>query len=182
PPLVGFFAKQQVLFSTIYSGFYFLSFIAILVSVVSASYYLKIIRVLCFSSYDSNYASITYKNLNILNKELEESHSIEKVFLNQRYFYNLMLTFYVFLIFVPVLVLILLLLNIFLSPHEPITEKVDAYECGFYPVGEQTRHPFIINYFLICLIFLVFEAEVLMFLPSIPTLIYVGSYGIIVAI
>lgn len=93
-----------------------------------------------------------------------------------------MLTFFVFLIFVPVLVLILLLLNIFLSPHEPITEKVDAYECGFYPVGEQTRHPFIINYFLICLIFLVFEAEVLMFLPSIPTLIYVGSYGIIVAI
>lgn len=49
PPLIGFFAKQQVLFSTLYNGFFFMSFVAILVSVISTSYYLYIIRVLCFS-------------------------------------------------------------------------------------------------------------------------------------
>jgi len=48
PPLIGFFSKFFVLYSAIESGYYFIAFIAILVSVVSASYYLKIIKVLLF--------------------------------------------------------------------------------------------------------------------------------------
>lgn len=46
PPLMGFFSKQMVLYSAIQSGYYFMSIIAILVSVISASYYLKIVRTL----------------------------------------------------------------------------------------------------------------------------------------
>jgi NADH-ubiquinone oxidoreductase chain 2 len=46
PPLIGFFSKQFVLYSAVQSGYYFMAIVAILVSVVSASYYLKIIRVL----------------------------------------------------------------------------------------------------------------------------------------
>jgi len=46
PPLIGFFSKQFVLLSAIQNGYYFMAFIAILVSVISASYYLKIIRVI----------------------------------------------------------------------------------------------------------------------------------------
>jgi NADH-ubiquinone oxidoreductase chain 2 len=46
PPLIGFFSKQFVLYSAIQSGYYFIAIIAILVSVISASYYLKIIRLL----------------------------------------------------------------------------------------------------------------------------------------
>jgi NADH-ubiquinone oxidoreductase chain 2 len=46
PPLIGFFSKQFVLYSAIQNGYYFMSIIAILVSVISASYYLKIIRIL----------------------------------------------------------------------------------------------------------------------------------------
>nr|YP_009710768.1 NADH dehydrogenase subunit 2 [Amanita thiersii]QFZ98718.1 NADH dehydrogenase subunit 2 [Amanita thiersii] len=46
PPLIGFFSKQFVLYSAVQSGYNFISFVAILVSVVSASYYLKIIKVL----------------------------------------------------------------------------------------------------------------------------------------
>jgi len=45
PPLVGFFAKQQVLYSSNSAGYFFLSLIAILVSVISAFYYLKIIKI-----------------------------------------------------------------------------------------------------------------------------------------
>lgn len=37
PPLVGFFAKYFVLYSAIENGYYFLSFVGILASVVSAS-------------------------------------------------------------------------------------------------------------------------------------------------
>ncbi len=46
PPLMGFFSKQFVLYSAIQSGYYFMSIIGIIVSVISAAYYLKIIRVL----------------------------------------------------------------------------------------------------------------------------------------
>lgn len=46
PPLIGFFSKQFVLSSAIQNGYFFMALLAILVSVISASYYLKIIRVL----------------------------------------------------------------------------------------------------------------------------------------
>jgi NADH-ubiquinone oxidoreductase chain 2 len=49
PPLIGFFAKYTVLYSAIHSGYLFLSIVAILASVVSAVYYLRIIRVIHFS-------------------------------------------------------------------------------------------------------------------------------------
>jgi NADH-ubiquinone oxidoreductase chain 2 len=46
PPLIGFFSKQFVLYSAIQNGYNFLSILAIIASVISASYYLKIIRLL----------------------------------------------------------------------------------------------------------------------------------------
>nr|YP_009690440.1 NADH dehydrogenase subunit 2 [Schizopora paradoxa]QEG57220.1 NADH dehydrogenase subunit 2 [Schizopora paradoxa] len=66
PPLMGFFSKQMVLYSAIQSGYYFISIIAILVSVISASYYLKIVRTL-FSVEDHS------------NKENNQSESLLSV-------------------------------------------------------------------------------------------------------
>ena len=63
PPLIGFFAKQQVLYASNSAGFFFLSLVAILVSVISASYYLKIIRIIH-----------TYPNSN--NKETSANSSV----------------------------------------------------------------------------------------------------------
>ena len=48
PPLVGFFAKQMVLSAALDSGYIFLALIAILVSVISAVYYLNIIKQVFF--------------------------------------------------------------------------------------------------------------------------------------
>ena len=48
PPLIGFFAKQQVLLSCMQSGFYFGPFVAIFTSVIGAAYYLRIIKFLYF--------------------------------------------------------------------------------------------------------------------------------------
>lgn len=48
PPLMGFFAKYGVLYTSIHNGYYFVSLIAILASVISAAYYLRIVRVLYF--------------------------------------------------------------------------------------------------------------------------------------
>ncbi len=50
PPLMGFFAKQMVLYSATHSGYYFMSLVAIIVSVISAAYYLRIVRVIHFDA------------------------------------------------------------------------------------------------------------------------------------
>ena len=65
PPLIGFFSKQFVLFSSIENGYNFLSIIAILVSVISASYYLRLIKITFFDSLIST-ESKTEKKFDIL--------------------------------------------------------------------------------------------------------------------
>jgi NADH-ubiquinone oxidoreductase chain 2 len=51
PPLIGFFSKQLVLYSALQNGYFFISVLAIIVSVISCSYYLQIIKVLFTSSH-----------------------------------------------------------------------------------------------------------------------------------
>ena len=50
PPMIGFFAKQQVLLSSLSVGFIFIAIIAITSSIISAYYYLKLIQVSTFSN------------------------------------------------------------------------------------------------------------------------------------
>jgi NADH-ubiquinone oxidoreductase chain 2 len=66
PPLIGFFAKQQVLLASIQLDYYFISIVAIFTSVIGAAYYLRIIKFIYFyddvfmpyyisKSYDENF-------------------------------------------------------------------------------------------------------------------------------
>jgi NADH-ubiquinone oxidoreductase chain 2 len=48
PPLVGFFGKQMVLTAALDKGYIFITFIAILTSVISAVYYLVIVKFMFF--------------------------------------------------------------------------------------------------------------------------------------
>jgi NADH-ubiquinone oxidoreductase chain 2 len=50
PPLLGFFSKQFVLLSAVESGYWFMAFVAILTSVISASYYLRMVVILVTGS------------------------------------------------------------------------------------------------------------------------------------
>jgi NADH-ubiquinone oxidoreductase chain 2 len=52
PPLIGFFAKQMVLSAALDNGYVFLTLIAILTSVISAVYYLNIIKQVYFDKTD----------------------------------------------------------------------------------------------------------------------------------
>ncbi len=78
PPLIGFFAKQMVLYSSTHGGYYFLSIVAILVSVISASYYLKIIRVIYF---DNEYTKtdVVYANSTVNSQDTINSPIITNV-------------------------------------------------------------------------------------------------------
>lgn len=84
-------------------------------------------------------------------------------------------------IFVPILVAILLILNLLLAAHRPDSEKVTAYECGFSPIYGQTRSPFSIQYYLVGILFLIFDLEILLLYPLALTLYDVSVYGFWVA-
>lgn len=62
PPLLGFFGKQMVLSSALDKGFIFISLIAILTSVISAVYYLNIVKEIFFTK--SDYKLINYNTDN----------------------------------------------------------------------------------------------------------------------
>ena len=86
-------------------------------------------------------------------------------------------TITLFLIFIPILVVILLFANLLLAVHRPDSEKVTPYECGFSPVYGQTRNPFSISFYLVGILFLVFDLEILLTYPIAVTLYQVGTYG-----
>ena len=85
-------------------------------------------------------------------------------------------------IFVPILSLILLALNILLAPKNPDEAKVSAYECGFYAIQGQTRSTFHIHFYLVSMLFLVFDLEILLLFPVAVTLYQVSTFGFSVAI
>jgi NADH-ubiquinone oxidoreductase chain 2 len=87
PPLIGFFGKQMVLSAALDKGYIFLVLIAIVTSVISAVYYLNIIKETFFysSEYKKNIPLIkilgniyfNFKSLTINSKEAKK-YKIEK--------------------------------------------------------------------------------------------------------
>nr|YP_010248560.1 NADH dehydrogenase subunit 2 [Pneumocystis canis]QTK22339.1 NADH dehydrogenase subunit 2 [Pneumocystis canis]QTK22369.1 NADH dehydrogenase subunit 2 [Pneumocystis canis] len=55
PPLVGFFAKFNVLYSILSEGYLFIAFTAIITSVISMGYYLKVIQSMFFNKPELEY-------------------------------------------------------------------------------------------------------------------------------
>ena len=85
-------------------------------------------------------------------------------------------------IFVPILTGILLLLNLLLAPHRPDEAKVSAYECGFSPVYGQTRSTFQIHFYIVAMLFLVFDLEILLLFPIAVTLYNISIFGFTIAL
>nr|YP_003495096.1 NADH dehydrogenase subunit 3 [Trametes cingulata]ADD21049.1 NADH dehydrogenase subunit 3 [Trametes cingulata] len=85
-------------------------------------------------------------------------------------------------IFVPILSGILLAINLLLAPKQPYEAKVSAYECGFSPVYGQTRNVFYINFYIVAMLFLVFDLEILLLFPIAVTLYNVSIFGFSIAI
>src|SRR6267154_2031361 len=73
PPLIGFFSKQFVLYSAIQNGYYFISLIAISVSVISASYYIKIVKVLYSGENDYNIQPLSEEDSKTVLAQLDNS-------------------------------------------------------------------------------------------------------------
>nr|AAV41645.1 NADH dehydrogenase subunit 3 [Nectarinia olivacea] len=58
----------------------------------------------------------------------------------------------------------LTLMNFWLAQMTPDSEKLSPYECGFDPLGS-ARLPFSIRFFLVAILFLLFDLEIALLLP-----------------
>ena len=104
PPLIGFFAKQMVLSAALDSGYVFLALVAILTSVISAVYYLNIIKQIFFdeSEYKKN---PELKNMNLHGNIVKNNVLIQKLTFKTQ---NIILSSYL-TITISILTLIILL-------------------------------------------------------------------------
>jgi NADH-ubiquinone oxidoreductase chain 2 len=76
PPLIGFFAKQMVLSAALDNGYIFITLVAILTSVISAVYYLNIIKEVFFDK--SDYAINPEINNLVLHGNIKNVKEIKK--------------------------------------------------------------------------------------------------------
>lgn len=75
---------------------------------------------------------------------------------------------YIFILkFVVVFLVIGLFLfgiSFFFVYQKPLSEKVSAYECGFNPFGD-ARQKFEVRFYLVAILFIIFDLELLFLFP-----------------
>jgi NADH-quinone oxidoreductase subunit A len=88
---------------------------------------------------------------------------------------------FLIILIASVLSLIILILSYFLAIQNPESEKLSTYECGFEPY-EDARLQFDVKFYLIAILFLVFDIETVFIYPwciSISQLNIIGFWSMI---
>ena len=72
--------------------------------------------------------------------------------------------------------LLLILPPIFIAPKNPDSEKLSPYECGFDPFDD-ARSKFDIRFYLVAILFIIFDLEIIFLFPWAVAFNEVGLYG-----
>jgi NADH-quinone oxidoreductase subunit A len=81
-----------------------------------------------------------------------------------------------FIIIAFVMGLLLTLAPFVLAPSKPDPEKLSAYECGF-PAFDDARMKFEVRFYLVSILFIIFDLEVAFLFPWAITLTSIGLFG-----
>ena len=91
-------------------------------------------------------------------------------------FLNEYLTIIIFLLVSLGLSAGFILINFIFSPKKPDPEKLSAYECGFEPFND-SRMEFDVRFYLVAILFIIFDLEIAFLFPWAISLGQIGIYG-----
>ena len=69
-----------------------------------------------------------------------------------------------------------IIINFLVSPSNPDPEKLSAYECGFEPFDD-SRMEFDVRFYLVAILFIIFDLEIAFLFPWAISLGSLGSLG-----
>lgn len=84
----------------------------------------------------------------------------------------------IFLVISAGLGAVLLVLGYLLGPKRPDPEKLSPYECGF-EAFEDTRMKFDVRYYLVAILFIIFDLEIAFLFPWAVSLRSIGTFGLL---
>jgi len=93
------------------------------------------------------------------NSYLEQFNILKGSAVKEEYF-----SLFIYLCFATFLGLLIISLSYLLVTQSPETEKLSTYECGFDPYGD-TREQFNIRFYIIAILFVLFDIEIIFLLP-----------------
>jgi NADH-quinone oxidoreductase subunit A len=86
------------------------------------------------------------------------------------------LSIFIYVLFALFLALLIVFLSYFLVTQKPETEKLSTYECGFEPY-EDGRNRFHIRFYVVAILFILFDIEIIFFLPWCASLSQLNLLG-----
>jgi NADH-quinone oxidoreductase subunit A len=93
--------------------------------------------------------------------------------------YNFLTEYLSIIIFLFIALLIsigFILINFISSPSNPDPEKLSAYECGF-DAFDDSRMEFDVRFYLVAILFIIFDLEIAFLFPWAITLGKIGVFG-----
>lgn len=85
-------------------------------------------------------------------------------FFYESLFKNEYISILIYLIIAIILSFVIVGFSYLLAVQKPETEKLSTYECGFEPY-EDSRHKFDVKFYLVAILFIVFDIETMFLLP-----------------
>lgn len=71
-----------------------------------------------------------------------------------------------------------LLISVLIAPRRPNAAKLSAYECGFEAFSD-TRMPFDIRFYLVAILFIIFDLETAFLFPWAVSFRHIGWFGFV---
>lgn len=100
-------------------------------------------------------------------------------FIKDNFYYNSLFNIAIYLFVAFVIVSIICILSFILIKQNSYVEKLIPYECGFEPY-EDTRNIFNVQFYLIALLFLVFDLESLYLYPLVVSLPLLQNFSMFI--
>jgi len=84
---------------------------------------------------------------------------------------------FIFLFISLIIAIVPMILGLIVSPYYPDKEKLSSYECGFEPF-QNTRLKFDVRFYLIAILFIIFDLEIAFLFPWAIVMKYLNFPGI----